>query len=172
VILIDTNLWLYAALQETPQHGAAKAWMESVLNGEESIALPWSVVLAVLRISTQSRLMLHPLSPDQAMELVETWLHHPLVAVVQPGPSQWGGFVAPPPFGFGVPPGPQSLGCAATPAAGSRHSRQPHQRCPPGGPRHRARLHPVLSRQRLPPLSRAALPEPAHIPVMQHPAST
>lgn len=90
MILIDTNLWLFATLQESPQHGAAKAWLESVLNGEETIALPWSVVLAVLRISTQSRLMLRPLSPDQAMELVESWLHHPLVAVVQPGPSHWG----------------------------------------------------------------------------------
>lgn len=36
------------------------------------IALPWSVVLAVLRISTQSRLMQQPLSPAEALELVES----------------------------------------------------------------------------------------------------
>lgn len=63
MILIDTNLWLYASLQESRHHRAAKAWLESVFNGEEAIALPWSVVLAVLRISTQSRLMQRPLSP-------------------------------------------------------------------------------------------------------------
>ena len=89
MILIDTNLWLYASLQETPQHSAAKAWLEATFNGDEPIALPWSVVLAVLRISTQSRLMLQPLSPGQAIELVEHWLQHPLVTVVQPGPSHW-----------------------------------------------------------------------------------
>ena len=89
MILIDTNLWLYACLQETPQHNAAKAWVDSCFQGSEPIALPWSVALAVLRISTQSRLMLQPLSPGQALALVESWLQHPLVQVVQPGPSHW-----------------------------------------------------------------------------------
>jgi toxin-antitoxin system PIN domain toxin len=90
VILIDTNLWLYAALQETPQHSAAKPWLEARFNDDDPIALPWSVVLAVLRISTQSRLMQQPLSSSQAIALVEGWLDHPLVTVLQPGPSHWG----------------------------------------------------------------------------------
>lgn len=89
MILIDTNLWLYASLQETPHHIAAKAWLERQLNGDEAIALPWSVVLAVVRISTQSRLMRHPLSPSQVLMLVDGWLQHPLVNVVQPGAGHW-----------------------------------------------------------------------------------
>lgn len=89
MILIDTNLWLYAALQESPQHEPAHAWLEEVFNGEAAIALPWSVVLAVLRISTQSRLMQRPLTSSQALDLVEGWLQHPLVEVVQPGPRHW-----------------------------------------------------------------------------------
>ena len=90
MILIDTNLWLYATLRETPRHDAAKAWLEATLNGDEPIALPWNVVLAVLRISTQSRLMLQPLRPVQALTLVDSWLQHPLVELVQPGPAHWG----------------------------------------------------------------------------------
>lgn len=89
MILIDTNLWLHASLRESPHHRAAKAWLESVFNGDEAIAMPWSVVLAVLRISTQSRLMQHPLSPAQALELLEGWLQHPLVNLVQPGSGHW-----------------------------------------------------------------------------------
>ncbi|MFO8237865.1 MAG: TA system VapC family ribonuclease toxin [Prochlorococcaceae cyanobacterium] len=89
MILIDTNLWLYATLQESRRHSQAKAWLEATLNGNGAIALPWSVALAVLRISTQSRLMVQPLSPAQALELVEGWLGHPLVEVLQPGPSHW-----------------------------------------------------------------------------------
>jgi toxin-antitoxin system PIN domain toxin len=89
VILIDTNLWLYAALQESPQHQRAKAWLETTFNGDEAIGLPWTVALAVLRISTHSRLMLQPLSPNQAMDLVDGWLQHPLVDILQPGPSHW-----------------------------------------------------------------------------------
>jgi len=89
VILIDTNLWLYASLRETPFHGRARSWLETIFNGDEPIALPWSVVLAVLRISTQSRLMRHPLRAEQALDLAEGWLCHPLVALVQPGPRHW-----------------------------------------------------------------------------------
>ena len=90
MILIDTNLWLYGSLQETPQHSQARAWIEATLNGHEAIALPWSVVLAVLRISTQSRLMLQPLRPAQALELVDGWLQLPQVTMLEPGPAHWG----------------------------------------------------------------------------------
>jgi len=89
VILIDTNLWLYACLQESPHHSSARAWLEATFNNQELIALPWNVVLAVLRISTQPRMMREPLSPSQAMDLVEGWLQHLLVTVVHPGPDHW-----------------------------------------------------------------------------------
>ena len=89
MILIDTNLWLYASLQEMPQHSRARTWLESVLNGDEPVALPWTVVLAVLRISTQAMLMQRPLQPEQALNLVEGWLQHPLVERLEPGPSHW-----------------------------------------------------------------------------------
>jgi toxin-antitoxin system PIN domain toxin len=89
MILIDTNLWLYASLQEMPHHNRARTWLESAMNGDEPIALPWNVVLAVLRISTQGRLMQRPLQLEQALTLVEGWLQHPLVERVDPGPSHW-----------------------------------------------------------------------------------
>ena len=57
VILIDTNLWLYAALSELPQHQRSRQWLESSINGDEPNALPWSVVQGVLRINTQARLL-------------------------------------------------------------------------------------------------------------------
>jgi toxin-antitoxin system PIN domain toxin len=89
VILIDTNLWLYAALSELPQHERARQWLESTINGDEPIALPWSVVLGVVRISTQARLMRQPLSTAEALDLVEGWLMQPLVQLVLPGPDHW-----------------------------------------------------------------------------------
>ncbi|MFM7513119.1 MAG: hypothetical protein ACKO3F_07090 [Cyanobium sp.] len=46
MILVDTNLWLYAAMQDIPQHSAAQAWLEATFNHQESIALPWSVAYA------------------------------------------------------------------------------------------------------------------------------
>ncbi|MCP9888753.1 hypothetical protein KBY96_12550 [Cyanobium sp. ATX 6A2] len=49
MILIDTNLWLYASLQESPQHNQAKAWLETTFNGNEAIALPWSVLRLLIQ---------------------------------------------------------------------------------------------------------------------------
>jgi toxin-antitoxin system PIN domain toxin len=89
MILIDTNLWLYACLEELPQHRQAKSWLESVMGADEPIALAWNVVLAVLRLTTQQRLLQRPLRPQQALELVESWIDQPLVQVVEPGPQHW-----------------------------------------------------------------------------------
>ncbi|MEI6830896.1 MAG: type II toxin-antitoxin system VapC family toxin [Synechococcaceae cyanobacterium ELA445] len=89
MILIDTNLWLYATLRELPQHERARQWLESTINGDEPIALPWSVLLGVVRISTQARLMRQPLTPAEALDLVEGWLQQPLVQLVVPGPDHW-----------------------------------------------------------------------------------
>ncbi len=40
MILIDTNIWLYAALRESPLHSVARTWLEATFNGDEPIALP------------------------------------------------------------------------------------------------------------------------------------
>ena len=89
MILIDTNLWLYASLRELPHHVQAKRWLEDTINAQEPIALPWNVVLGVLRISTQARLLQNPLRPSQAMELVDGWLQQSSVDLVEPGPAHW-----------------------------------------------------------------------------------
>lgn len=39
----------------------------------------------MLPISTQSRLLLQPLSPVQTLKRMEGWLQHPLMEVAQPG---------------------------------------------------------------------------------------
>lgn len=89
MILIDTNLWLYACLRELPQHSKAHTWLNTVLNGEEPVALPWNVVLAVLRLSTSPAVLQQPLQPVIACDLVEGWLGHPLVHALDPGPRHW-----------------------------------------------------------------------------------
>jgi toxin-antitoxin system PIN domain toxin len=89
MILIDANLLLYASLRELPQHPQARAWLEEVLNGDQLVGLPWMVVLAVLRISTNPRVLQQPLPAHQALGLIEGWLDHPLVQTIEPGPGHW-----------------------------------------------------------------------------------
>lgn len=67
MILIDTNLWLYATLQESPQHSRAKAWLYSCFNGPIPIAMPWNVL----------RLLLEEAGTAGNSPWMRTWPHWP-----------------------------------------------------------------------------------------------
>jgi predicted nucleic acid-binding protein len=72
-----------------PRHGAAKPWLEQSLTGNEPVALCWVVILAIVRIGTNSRLFPSALTAGQALEVVQGWLDQPAVLVLQPGSQHW-----------------------------------------------------------------------------------
>lgn len=47
--LVDLNVLLYAVNSDSAHHEAVSVWWESALNGDESIGLPWIVLLGFLR---------------------------------------------------------------------------------------------------------------------------
>jgi hypothetical protein len=84
--LLDANLLIYAVNRDAPLHRQAKAWLESVLSGPETVGFPWNVLLAFLRLTTRPGLFQRPLSTDAAFDLVASWLDQPSAAIVHPGP--------------------------------------------------------------------------------------
>jgi len=72
-VLVDANLLLYSYSRSSPHHEVAREWLRARLNGPERVGLPWPSLLAFLRVSTNARLH-HPLAPDQAWAVIETWL--------------------------------------------------------------------------------------------------
>jgi uncharacterized protein len=84
MILIDANLLIYAVNKDAPLHRKAKAWLESVMSGAETICLPWTVVLAFLRITTHPGVFRSPLRVEKAFDLIEAWLKQPAVTIVEP----------------------------------------------------------------------------------------
>lgn len=88
--IADLNLLIYAVNRDSPRHHRAKAWLEEVLSGEEPVALPWVVILGFLRLSTHPRILPSPLTPEQAIQVVDSWLERPVVELVHPGPGHWG----------------------------------------------------------------------------------
>ena len=86
-MLIDANILLYATDGSSPYHGAARPWLESQLNGPRRVGLPWLSLWAFVRISTNPRATLRPLTPGQAWSIVEAWLNAPAAWVVEPGPG-------------------------------------------------------------------------------------
>lgn len=87
--LVDANLLLYAYDATSRFHRVARPWLEQQLSGSAPIGLPWAVLLAFLRISTNPRAVTRPLSVEEAAEIVSSWLRVACVVVPQPGPGHW-----------------------------------------------------------------------------------
>lgn len=87
--VVDLNLLLYAINRDSPRHAASKDWLESILSGEESVAIPWIVVLGFLRLSTSSQVFPRPISVEQAVDIVDGWLAQPPVIALNPGDEHW-----------------------------------------------------------------------------------
>jgi toxin-antitoxin system PIN domain toxin len=84
VKIIDANVLLYAVNRQSTEHQAAHRWLTSALSGTEVVGLPWVSLLAFIRLSTSRRIFASPLSPADAMTLVESWLAQPAAVTVEP----------------------------------------------------------------------------------------
>jgi toxin-antitoxin system PIN domain toxin len=89
MILIDANLLLYAYDPASTFHRKAASWLESVLSSGEPVRLASVTLLAFLRIGTDHRLLRAPFAVAEAVEIVESWLERPSVALLEPGERHW-----------------------------------------------------------------------------------
>ena len=85
MIIPDTNLLIYAYDSDSKQHDASRAWLEDCLNGEETVGLPWVVVCAFIRISTNRAAVRSAFSADEAADIVQSWLVQPVVRLISSG---------------------------------------------------------------------------------------
>ena len=74
MILVDTNLLLYAKVAGLPNHALAAQWLEQAFGSPARVGLSWPSLLGFLRISTNARAFARPLAMAQAWEQVEEWL--------------------------------------------------------------------------------------------------
>lgn len=86
MILLDANLLIYAVNEDAPLNRKAKAWLESVLSGQETVGFSWSVLLAFLRLTTRPGLFRRHLDTDTAFDVVASWLDQTPAMIVHPGP--------------------------------------------------------------------------------------
>jgi hypothetical protein len=86
VIVPDINLLIYAYNADAPLHEQGKSWWEDSLNNRDLlVGLPWLVSLGFIRIMTHPRILVRPLSPEEAVHHTLTWLMRPNVEVLIPG---------------------------------------------------------------------------------------
>jgi toxin-antitoxin system PIN domain toxin len=84
LILVDANLLIYAHHLRTPQQQAAHAWLDAQINGASRVGLPWPVLLAFMRITTNPRVFPKPHTMADAWKQIDAWLARDNVWIPQP----------------------------------------------------------------------------------------
>ena len=74
MILVDANLLIYAHVSSFAQHEGARDWLDAQLSGPAPVGLPWTSVIAFLRIVTNPRVFERPEPMDDAWRQVQAWL--------------------------------------------------------------------------------------------------
>lgn len=85
--LVDANVLIYAVDSTARHHAVSKRWLDGALNGSETVLMPWVSTLAFVRITTSPRLLPEPLTSQQALQIVHTWLDRPNVVAPEPDPQ-------------------------------------------------------------------------------------
>jgi len=89
LILVDANILLYAEDSLQSRHQQARAWWDGQLSGSGVVCLCWTVLSAFIRIGTNPRVFEQPLSLEQALACVQSWLDQPCTRVVRPTERHW-----------------------------------------------------------------------------------
>lgn len=87
MIVPDINLLIYAYDSSSPFHAKAAGWWQSCLQGTEPIGLLHVVTFGFVRLATNPRAFLNPMTPEEAAAHVRSWLEQPPVQVLDPGPD-------------------------------------------------------------------------------------
>ncbi|MDY6954221.1 MAG: type II toxin-antitoxin system VapC family toxin [Thermodesulfobacteriota bacterium] len=89
MILVDANILLYAEDALHPCHEQARLWWDGQLSGTGVVCLCWTVLSAFIRIGTNPRVFENPLSLEQSLDRVQSWLEQPCTRVVRPTERHW-----------------------------------------------------------------------------------
>ena len=82
--VVDANVVVYAVNRDAPHHEAARRWLDDALSGSETIGLPWLVIVAFLRLTTNRAILDVPLTATDALDIVDGWFSRPNAVVVEP----------------------------------------------------------------------------------------
>jgi uncharacterized protein len=84
LVLVDTNVFIYAADADSPFHVPARSWLERQRGRPEAWYTTWPVLYEFLRVTTHPRVMRHPWSVQQAWEFISGLLDSPGLTVLVP----------------------------------------------------------------------------------------
>ncbi len=89
MVLPDVNVLVYAHRRDAPDHAAYRAWVESVINGDEAFGVSRQVFSGFVRIVTHPKVFKTPSTLEDAFRFARQILDHPQAIVIEPGPRIW-----------------------------------------------------------------------------------
>ena len=89
MIVVDTNLLIYAHNSDSDDFERSREWLEHVLSGDTPVGLPWAVIHAFLRLTTGKVVLPRPLDIDTATSVIDGWLALPSILILEAGPGYW-----------------------------------------------------------------------------------
>ena len=85
MILLDTNILLYAHIESYEVHTRVHDWLDERFNSGAPVGFPWQAIYGFLRISTNPRAFKRPKTMQSALKHVGFWLDHEASWI--PGPT-------------------------------------------------------------------------------------
>jgi len=84
VIVVDTNVLVYAADADSPLHAACRDWLERQRGRVDAWYTTWAIVYEFLRVTTHPRVMRQPWSAPAAWGFVKALLASPGLGLLTP----------------------------------------------------------------------------------------
>lgn len=88
MIVIDTNLLIYAYNEQSLMYADARAWLQRTFS-TKPVRLPWAVIHAFLRLTTTTRAVPAPFRMSEAIAIVDEWLSLPNTQILEAGTRYW-----------------------------------------------------------------------------------
>jgi len=82
VFVVDTNVLVYAASEESPEHGRCHEKLDGWRESGEPWYLTWPIVYEFLRITTHPRVWSRPWSARQALTFIHALLASPGLGIL------------------------------------------------------------------------------------------
>jgi toxin-antitoxin system PIN domain toxin len=94
MILTDVNVLIYAHRAESTHHDAYRAWLESVINGDQAYGVSELILSSFLRIVTHPRVFNPPSDLATALSFAEQLRRQPNAVSITPGARHWDIFIS------------------------------------------------------------------------------
>ncbi len=86
MLVVDTNVLVYAADADSPHHPACRDWLERQRGRPDAWYTTWAILYEFLRVTTHPRVMRRPWSAREAWGFVEALLASPGLSLLVPTP--------------------------------------------------------------------------------------